>query len=64
MEVRKSRNHGEFIGKYEYFTFNQAVYKAHKTNTIDINTGFRTGGYFECFLRDWAQRKQVILGIA
>jgi hypothetical protein len=49
----KSKDHVEFIGKFEFFRFNDSIYRVDSKNVIDVNTGYRVGSRWECYDRDW-----------
>ena len=43
----KSRGHIGWFGDYELLQFGTNIYRAHKTDVIDIDTGIRVGARFE-----------------
>ena len=41
-----SKGHIEYIGRWEYFWFNDQLYRAPKTNGLDVN-GYRMGARWQ-----------------
>ena len=53
-EPVKSKNHICFIGKHEFFRYDQTVRCARiKEDKIDSLNGFRMSSLFVCYLNQW-----------
>lgn len=59
-KARESKGHIEFNGLFEYFRAKDSVYRASLTNTIDLNTGYRTGARWECCVSKWGEMRRLI----
>jgi len=59
MRYVKSTGHIQFSGGYEYIERDTEIYRADMSNTIDIQTGIRTGARFECSI--YAANRHPIL---
>lgn len=45
--AEKSRGHIGFFGESELLQFGDNIYRASKTDVMDVNTGIRSGARFE-----------------
>ena len=45
--MEKSKGHVGFVGDIELFQFGTNIYRASKTDVIDLDTGVRAGARFE-----------------